>query len=203
MNRIKQLRIRKGLTLKELATELSKISNKTISYATISRWEKGINEPKLETWLKLSDYFDVPVSYLQGIGDDLTGWIDWEDATGYNKQELQAEIDRLEKAGYINATDDIQSKIGSAVKSLDYSSATTNQGMLKMVERELIQLKTRVTDAVVIPPKKVDMNGLKVIPSGTKTETRNGVDVEVYNQLMKLLDETRYKLPNLMRNNDN
>lgn len=47
------------------------------------------------------------------------------------------------------------------------------------------------------------MNGLKVIPSGTKTETRNGVDVEVYNQLMKLLDETRYKLPNLMRNNDN
>lgn len=73
-NRIKELRNKKGLSQKEFAKAFSEFVKedseiKPVSYATISRWERGENEPKLETWIKLADFFDVPVSYLQGLGD--------------------------------------------------------------------------------------------------------------------------------------
>lgn len=74
-NRIKELRNEKGLSQKEFAKAFSDfVKNdkaiKSVSYATISRWERGENEPKLETWIKLADFFEVPVSYLQGTIDD-------------------------------------------------------------------------------------------------------------------------------------
>lgn len=72
-NRIKELRIKKGLSQKEFAKAFSDFVKddkniKSVSYATISRWEHGENEPKTETWNKLSEYFHVPVSYLRGRG---------------------------------------------------------------------------------------------------------------------------------------
>lgn len=68
-NRIKEYRKSKGLTQKEFAKAFNEFSKddentKTISYSTVSRWENGENEPKLKTWLKLADFFDVPVSCL-------------------------------------------------------------------------------------------------------------------------------------------
>ena len=36
---------------------------------TISRYETGKREPKLETWNKLAEYFSVPTSYLMGTDD--------------------------------------------------------------------------------------------------------------------------------------
>lgn len=73
-NRIKELRNKKGLSQKEFAKAFSDFIKddenvKSVSYATISRWEHGENEPKLDTWLRLADFFDVPVSYLQGTSD--------------------------------------------------------------------------------------------------------------------------------------
>lgn len=73
-NRIKELRNKKGLSQKEFAKAFSDFIKddenvKPVSYATISRWEHGENEPKLDTWLRLADFFDVPVSYLQGTSD--------------------------------------------------------------------------------------------------------------------------------------
>lgn len=74
MNRIKELRLEKQLTLKELAEEFNefidnvKMNIKKTSYSSISRWEKGINEPKLDVWQALANFFSVSVPYLQGIG---------------------------------------------------------------------------------------------------------------------------------------
>lgn len=68
MNRIRKCRQNKKLTLKQLSEELAKQDFK-ISADALGKYERGEREPKLETWFKLSDYFDVPVSYLQGIGN--------------------------------------------------------------------------------------------------------------------------------------
>ena len=62
MNRIKEILQEKKLSQKDLAKKLN------ISQQAISLYEKGDREPKLETWQKLADFFDVPISYLQGFG---------------------------------------------------------------------------------------------------------------------------------------
>lgn len=60
-NRIKQLRLEQHKTQKEVGKAIG------LSDRAIAHYEKGIREPKLETWIKLADYFDVTVSYLQGM----------------------------------------------------------------------------------------------------------------------------------------
>lgn len=62
-NRLKELRTKKHLTLKELGEQLGMPNN------TLSQYETGKREPKLETWQKLADFFGVSVPYLQGISD--------------------------------------------------------------------------------------------------------------------------------------
>lgn len=76
-NRIKELREKRKLTLKGLASEFNRFAEsdrdniKPISYATLSRWEKGVNDPPYKAMEKLADYFGVSVSYLQGITNEV------------------------------------------------------------------------------------------------------------------------------------
>ena len=60
-NRIKQLRQKNHLTLKEVSQKVGMANN------TLSRYETGKREPKLETWQKLASFFHVSVPYLQGF----------------------------------------------------------------------------------------------------------------------------------------
>lgn len=67
-NRIAETRKKKGLTLRQLGDMVGLGDN------TISRYETGKREPKLETWQKLADALGVSVPYLQGIAEyDLIG----------------------------------------------------------------------------------------------------------------------------------
>lgn len=59
-NKIADLRKEKKLTLVALGKAVGMRDN------TISQYETGKREPKLETWKKLADFFDVSVEYLQG-----------------------------------------------------------------------------------------------------------------------------------------
>lgn len=59
-NRIAELRKEKHLTIQQLADEIG------VANGTISRYEQGSREPKLETWMKLAEFFNVPVAYLMG-----------------------------------------------------------------------------------------------------------------------------------------
>jgi transcriptional regulator with XRE-family HTH domain len=63
-NRLKEIRQEKKLSQKDLTKKLN------ISQQAISLYEKGDREPKLETWSKLADFFNVPVDYLLGISKD-------------------------------------------------------------------------------------------------------------------------------------
>ena len=65
MNRLRQVRKQKGLTLVKVAEDTG------ISIANLSRYESEDVEPRRETWVKLADYYDVPVSYLMGLPDGL------------------------------------------------------------------------------------------------------------------------------------
>lgn len=60
MNRLKELRKEKRLTLDEIQNETG------INRGTYNNYESGKTKPNEETWQKLANYFNVSVSYLQG-----------------------------------------------------------------------------------------------------------------------------------------
>lgn len=61
MNRIKSLRVEKGLTQSDLA-KLLNVSDRTIGY-----YENDQRDPDTSTLKALSEYFDVSVDYLLGL----------------------------------------------------------------------------------------------------------------------------------------
>ncbi|OQQ93742.1 hypothetical protein B6U55_03130 [Ligilactobacillus salivarius] len=70
MNRLRQVRKQKGLTLVKVAEDTG------VSIANLSRYESVDVEPRRETWIKLADYYDVPVAYLMGLPDGLIRYAD-------------------------------------------------------------------------------------------------------------------------------
>lgn len=70
MNRLRQVRKNKGIMLKEVAEDTG------ISIANLSRYESEDVDPKKETWIKLADYYCVPVAYLMGLPEGLIKYID-------------------------------------------------------------------------------------------------------------------------------
>ena len=65
MNKLREARKIKGLTIKEVADEIGIAEN------TLHQYETEKRDPKKETWIKLADYYCVPVSYLMGLPDGL------------------------------------------------------------------------------------------------------------------------------------
>lgn len=74
MNRIREVRRQRGLTLEKLGEAIGLSSN------TISRYETGAREPKLKNWIRMVQALNVDVGYLQGTSptyDTYHEQIDW------------------------------------------------------------------------------------------------------------------------------
>lgn len=84
MNRLRQVRKQKGLTLKKVADEIGFLETK------LHRYETEKCEPKKETWVKLADYYNVPVSYLMGLPEGLIKYVN--NLGGMTYEALQDEI---------------------------------------------------------------------------------------------------------------
>ena len=63
MIRIKELRLELHKSLRDVAADLN------ISYSSISKYERGDQQPSYETLMKMADYFDVTTDYLIGYTD--------------------------------------------------------------------------------------------------------------------------------------
>ena len=62
--RIKELRLEKGFTQKELAQKLNTTNS------AVCDWEKGRTQPDLQTLASIAKIFDVSADYLLGLSDD-------------------------------------------------------------------------------------------------------------------------------------
>ena len=91
MNRIKELRQKNNLTLRGLGDKVN------MSSSRISQYETGKREPKLETWNKLAEYFNVPTFYLMGLNRN--------DLKFPTKQEAIDFIHKIMKAQNITVED--------------------------------------------------------------------------------------------------
>ena len=61
--RIKELRIERGLKLKEVAERLN------VTIRSISRYEDGTREPSVDLIVKFCKLYDVSADYLLGLTD--------------------------------------------------------------------------------------------------------------------------------------
>lgn len=102
-NRIAELRKNKKISQAQLAKETG------LTRQAISLYEIGKREPKLETWFKLSDFFDVPVSYLQGIG---------------NSRDYEQNINSFKKDLYKSISDNLKKQLGTNNEQLTYTFAS-------------------------------------------------------------------------------
>lgn len=57
-DKIKLLRRKRKLTQSQLANELN------VSAQAVSKWEKGLSYPDIETIIKISEFFGVTTDYL-------------------------------------------------------------------------------------------------------------------------------------------
>lgn len=64
MNRLKELRLERGLSQQQLANQIE------TTQSNIGRWENGINEPTASQLIKLANYFDCTIDFLVGRVDD-------------------------------------------------------------------------------------------------------------------------------------
>lgn len=64
--RLKELRVKKGISQLKLAMDLSMNQN------AISRYETGVREADYKTLIKIADYFNVSIDYLLERTNDPT-----------------------------------------------------------------------------------------------------------------------------------
>lgn len=99
MNRIKELRKNKALTLKELSQKLLTENKIKISPDALAKYERGDREPKIEKWEALASFFNVSVPYLQGIEDKTTN--------GYSKEYIFQQLANAYKENWKDPTGNI------------------------------------------------------------------------------------------------
>lgn len=61
MNRLRELRENKNLTLKQLEKQIN------MNASVLGNYERGDRQPKIEVWETLADFFDVSVPYIMGL----------------------------------------------------------------------------------------------------------------------------------------
>lgn len=61
--RLKTLRLEKGLTQQQLADALN------MNSVTYLRYEKGQREPSIDTLIEIAEFYSVSIDYLVGISD--------------------------------------------------------------------------------------------------------------------------------------
>lgn len=182
-NRIKKMRTDLGLTQTQLAEKTG------LSMQAISSYENNKRNPKEEVWWKLSDFFNVPPSYLQGIADDKSGWIDWEKATGYSKDRLEKEIKYLVDTGRLDENADLQAKIGRAVQSLDNDSMDSEQGVKSQLDFKIRQLTSEVCNAFYQQRPKVESKG-----GHNSSDLKSGMTEETLNKITDILNQARWDI---------
>lgn len=93
--KLKELRIKAGLTQKQLADKL------WLSKATVSYYEQSLRYPSPEMLIKLSNVFHVSTDYLLGI-EDKKQTLDVTDLADEDIQFLKNAIELLRKKNLVN-----------------------------------------------------------------------------------------------------
>ncbi|WP_235698580.1 helix-turn-helix domain-containing protein, partial [Clostridioides difficile] len=90
LNRIKELREEKGISLDKLSEDLH------INKSTLSRIENGLREPKKSTIEEYANYFDVSTDYLLGRTDVRNSLFINKNEKDYDAENFKTEKELIE-----------------------------------------------------------------------------------------------------------
>ena len=99
MNRLKELRLEKGLTQEKLANKLG------INRTTIAKIESGDRDLTLDHIQRMSDFFGVPYDYLLGKTNNRTNTIQVIDMTNSKDGVTPIQMEVLKKKVDLNVKD--------------------------------------------------------------------------------------------------
>ncbi|WP_225433483.1 helix-turn-helix domain-containing protein [Limosilactobacillus reuteri] len=116
-NRIRELRHKKNMTLKELGNALSMRDN------TLNQYENNKREPKLETWRKLANFFNVSVEYLMGLSDQ----------PHVPKYETDKGVNRLPATGLSPLSEDERAEGGYIINAPKPSASDTLRNIVTIL----------------------------------------------------------------------
>ncbi|MDO3680398.1 helix-turn-helix domain-containing protein [Paenibacillus ehimensis] len=88
-DKIKELRVNRGLSQDELAEKLNKNYGTTINKGMISKWENDLTEPKLETARILALFFNVTLDELIGLHNDIQTIAAHKEGEDWTEEELE------------------------------------------------------------------------------------------------------------------
>lgn len=104
--KIKSLRLSKGMTQPQLADVVG-----ASTYTTISKWESGANSPRGRDLVILSNYFNVSVDYLLGIkSNDISRVQDYHYVPTSISAGLPLEVDAITHVELISIPDALMGK---------------------------------------------------------------------------------------------
>lgn len=142
MNRIKELRNEKSITVKELAEIIG------ISQSMLSNYENGNSEPRnKDTWMMLADYFGVTPEYLLGYSDI---------RTNEDKKHLEALLD-FSDVGYV--FDDISDEEKFAYREAVYN---TKLAHLKVLEKKDAEKARLIDEMLILAENELSIDELRM-----------------------------------------
>lgn len=106
MNRIKELREERGLSLKDLQDQIQSNKGIKIGRASLNNYEREEQVPKQETWEVLADFFNVTVPYIMGLSPARN-----KAENMFYEQSISGLVDLVEENG--STTSDLRKNISS------------------------------------------------------------------------------------------
>ena len=181
MNKIKELRNKRGLTLVGLQEKVGIRDN------TLSQYETGKRTPKkMETWQKLADYFDVSVPYLMGIDDNEEQQLTvWSEVTGIDKNKIKDALDALPIR-----TDNLETDIKTVVATLSgLPSGTGNQSGVAALRVLLTDAREKLDGYFKAPDTSTGTTGLKIKHAADDEKFLDNADIPLYRFIETALTE--------------
>ncbi|WP_161526255.1 helix-turn-helix domain-containing protein [Enterococcus sp. JM9B] len=156
--RLKKLRLENGWSKVEVARKIG------VTGGAYSNWEYATKQPSIESLEKLSDVFNVSVSFL------LNGTLTFEEAEQLAKEQ--------QEEGYQAAleTDVNNSELLKLVKDYIEESINANHEALDLLEKEL----------------KSSFESLNTLISPTKEENQSELFLKLTNHLLNVISEAGY-----------
>lgn len=192
MNRLKEVRKVHQLTQTQLAEKTG------LSQNALSNYENGQRKPSLDVWNLLSNYYKLPVPYLQGVSNDRNGWDVWEENTKYSKDEITAEINRLKKDKAIYSGDTLQQQITKAVQSLE-GLGKNDYNAVEFVAYALDMVNNAMTDNFYIDESKVKFGKTKSEAYTNGSLLYKDMNNDVFLEINKILMHSKDDIRNLIQ----